>query len=260
MKECINCGAESSNKFCPICGQKLEVPKVTWRSIADEIGSHWLGFNNKFFRAIRYLTIKPEVVIQSYLKGNRVRYIGPLGYLVVMSALYILAFDYLEIDKADYFRRIQEAIAGEIVEDPSRLETDLIVSTRDKLAEYLRLIPAMNIPLVAFAVWIFFRKIGNTYLENVVAISYSQAHLLWLTIVSLVVFKFTDTQMTVVWELLSLAYYTFVITRFYYRKNYFVTGLKSLLSVLVGYLFILIFSGILNATIGYIIGYSQTPS
>jgi len=99
MKTCINCGETSDRYFCAECGQKLEVRKVTWRSIADEVSAHWLGFNNQFFRVVRHLTTRPDKVITSYLSGNRVQYIGPLGYLVIMSAFYILAFDYLGIDK-----------------------------------------------------------------------------------------------------------------------------------------------------------------
>ena len=250
MKTCINCGAKSDRIHCPECGQKLEVRRVTWGNIADEISVYWLGFNTQFFRAVRALTIRPHKVFKTYLEGNRVRYIGPLGYLIIMSAFFILTFDYLGIDRAQYFERTQDQLFGDSLDTQD--SSELILAMNQKLGEYIRLIPALNIPFFALGVWLFFRKRGYSYLENVAIMAYMQAHVMWLSIISLIIFSITDKQFIGLWWLLDLAYYVYGLSLFYYRKNYFITAIKSAVGYITGYIFVSLFFGIVGAIIGFI--------
>ena len=84
METCINCNQESDGNYCPNCGQKLHLKKLTLRYISSEFTDRWLGLDTKFTRSAWGLFLHPEQVITAYLNRNNVRYIGPLGYYIVM--------------------------------------------------------------------------------------------------------------------------------------------------------------------------------
>jgi len=88
---CLNCGTEYEGRFCPECGQRSTVGRLTIGSIFE----HFLvlaGFSNgKLLKTVSHYVIRPGHMMREYLQGKRATYIRPLNILVVLSLFFLLA-------------------------------------------------------------------------------------------------------------------------------------------------------------------------
>ena len=91
-KNCLNCNAQLSGKFCHICGQENIEPKES----AWHLVSHFLQdithFDGKFFRTTGLLIRKPGFLPQRYMEGHRAGYLNPVRMYVFTSAFFFLIF------------------------------------------------------------------------------------------------------------------------------------------------------------------------
>ena len=114
------------------------------------ISSRWLGMDNRFARTFINLSIRPTLVIEEYLAGNRVKYIGPISYLIVMTALYILSFNVFGITPAEFMQNAAETFGTPELNQ----NQDIALKQQEFMSTYLsvfssnmRLMVASIIPL-----------------------------------------------------------------------------------------------------------------
>lgn len=91
-KNCLNCGTELTDKFCPHCGQK-DLPK---RQSMGELIENFIGsfysFESKFFKTVKYLLFKPGFLPLEYTAGRRESYYHPARAYVFISFVFFLLF------------------------------------------------------------------------------------------------------------------------------------------------------------------------
>ena len=90
--ECLNCGTrlESSNAFCPQCGQANHDLNIPLRHLLEEAAEGVLHFDIKSVRTIQALTFKPGFVTSEFIKGKRARYVPPVRLYVFISFVFFL--------------------------------------------------------------------------------------------------------------------------------------------------------------------------
>ena len=89
IKTCINCGKHFEGNYCSNCGQESDTEKFTMKKIG-QLFAEGFSLEKGVLYLIGSLTIYPQKIIKSYLKGYRVKIYDPLKYLLLSSA--ILAF------------------------------------------------------------------------------------------------------------------------------------------------------------------------
>ena len=92
---CLNCGTVITDKFCPHCGQKKEVKKLTWHSLVHEIAHFFSHIEKGFLRTSYQLIIHPGNVIREYLDGKRIQYQKPVSLFLIWVTIQILTFNSL---------------------------------------------------------------------------------------------------------------------------------------------------------------------
>lgn len=220
MRTCVNCGHQTDTPHCPSCGQKMEVKRVTFRTIFEEFLSKWIGFDNQFGRTVIDLTVKPANVILSYLKGNRTRYLGPLGYIVIMTALLIISFDLFGLEVSDFLKENSKTFNPNIDTDQvTQQQKELQDKMNQFMARNFRFVSGMMIPFYALTFGWFYRKEKLNYVERVVITTYSFCHSMWITILALGIFAATGQLFTLPLTALSIVYLTFVAHKTFPRKN-----------------------------------------
>ncbi len=249
-KTCINCGLEVSSNFCPDCGQKTKVLPITWKGLFSELSSRWLGLDNRLFRTFKGLWIRPHVVVEEYLAGNRVKYIGPLSYLVVMSALYIFSFSIFGVTTEEFLAKTTENFQPL---EQSKTQQEFMTGYMQKMSQNMRLMVASLIPFMALSLIIFYK--GRNYLQNFLVISYATSQLLWLSILTVAVLGFTGYSPLSIGFVINLGYFIWLIGKLNPRGGFFWTYFKALLSWVVGYAFFLI-SVMLITVVAMIIGFA----
>ena len=249
---CINCGTEDTGKMCSNCGQPLEVKRIT---LAESWGDFWdkmYGFDSKFLRTVRDATTKPGVVAREFIRGNRVRYFGPVGYYFFMITVFLLVLSMIDLSYADYLKAMQEELPMQ-----QQSNTKLGESTRNWVADNLKLIAFLIPPFMAFASQrIFFRKQGLNFIEHSVPVFYILGHWYWISTIEAVIFKYTGKAMGSAIQLILVSLYlAFGYTTFVQTQPKWKVFLKGIGTYLVGYVLMFIFAGLVGVVIGLLLAW-----
>lgn len=236
-EKCINCASPVIGNYCSTCGQKAEVLPITWKGLITELSSRWLGADNRIVRTFIGLWTNPKRVILEYLEGNRVKYIGPLSYLVVMSFLYVLSFQLFGFTPEEMMNetsRMFQSSDQELSEKQLRFINDY---TR-MFSKNMRLLVGVIIPFTALSMTIFYKKAN--YLQNFLIISYAVAQLLWVSIIVVALAAFTNYMFFTEGIVINVIYSVIVLAQINPQKSIFWTYSKALIVWLVGYIFFIL--------------------
>lgn len=87
---CISCHNEHNEKFCPHCGEKATVPKITLASILKHGFTSITNMDKGFLYNVKNLFIRPKAVVLDYLRGKRKDIFNPVSYLIITITIYLI--------------------------------------------------------------------------------------------------------------------------------------------------------------------------
>jgi hypothetical protein len=187
---CLNCDAEVTSNFCPQCGQRVKVKRLTLREGWNDFWARVYGFDGMFPRTLRDLTLRPALATREFIRGNRVKYYGPVGYFFLMITLYLLCIDFIGLDFKEIMQESQNKynVAGMTVKG----QKEIVQSVFRFVSKNLKWIAFLAVPMDALAArYLFFKKSGFNFLENTVLPFYVRGHMYWLSIAAVIIFKLT---------------------------------------------------------------------
>ena len=91
-KICLNCGTETTGRYCPACGQENIEPKQSVWHLITHFFSDITHFDGKFFVTVKDLFIKPGFLSREYMVGRRISYLDPIRMYIFTSAIFFLIF------------------------------------------------------------------------------------------------------------------------------------------------------------------------
>lgn len=199
---CVNCGAEVQTSYCPACGQRAGVKRLTFRDTLADLWNNLAGFDGIFLRTLKDLSRHPGRVASAYIAGVRVKYIGPIGYFFFMVTLLLLWIGALGIDFADLIRDRQEGLA---LVQPDRKGLALMTQW---IGDNIKWFLFLAVPFQAVAARVFFfRRSGYNVVEHSIPLFYASGHLFWLTMVSVLLKRFSGELYSTPMTLLTLVYF-----------------------------------------------------
>jgi hypothetical protein len=158
---CLNCGAEMQNEFCPHCGQKKDVKKLTWHSLVQEAVHFFSHIEHGFLNTSIQLFLRPGRVIKEYLEGKRKKYYKPISFYLVWAGFRLLMFN-LVISLMNYENfRTWGLFASQ--------EAGMYV------VHHTQVFGLLLIPLQAFFIWIILSRPKMNYIETLAASVYASA-------------------------------------------------------------------------------------
>jgi len=86
----LNCGIEISDQFCPHCGQKKEVKRLTWHSLVHEFAHFFSHIEEGFIKTSVQLVYRPGRTIREYLEGKRKTYYKPVALYLVWVTIFLI--------------------------------------------------------------------------------------------------------------------------------------------------------------------------
>ncbi|HEX5169726.1 MAG TPA: DUF3667 domain-containing protein [Cyclobacteriaceae bacterium] len=92
VSQCLNCGTSLTGKYCSNCGQKVLPPRQTLGDLIVNFIGSFTSFESKFFLTLRFLLLKPGLMITDYNGGKRERYYHPARMYVFLSFIFFLLF------------------------------------------------------------------------------------------------------------------------------------------------------------------------
>lgn len=93
IKQCLNCGHELTDNYCPHCGQNAQTKRLKLKEILSDLVNSIIGGDNKFLNTLKGLACRPGHLVREYLQGHRNIYYNPIQLLIWIITIYaILAF------------------------------------------------------------------------------------------------------------------------------------------------------------------------
>lgn len=89
-KKCIHCGHLVHEEFCPRCGQKVHVERITLRYILEEIIHFFTHAEKGFFYTSAQAIKVPGKLVTNYIRGDRLNYQPPVSYFLIWNAILLL--------------------------------------------------------------------------------------------------------------------------------------------------------------------------
>lgn len=243
MSTCINCGLELTSSYCPSCGQRNPVKKINAVNMWNDFLSRVYGFDGMFPRTLRDLTFRPGEAAREYIRGNRVKYYGPIGYLFIILTVYLLIASLVGVDLSEY------TLASSFV-NPSETgsgQQEVMLNINQWVLENMRILSFCMAVWAVFFIWLFFRKSGYNIIESSVLIFYVNGHIIWLSIVGVLIYSITGYAISMFWILgLGLVYTVFALMNFYTHLSKGRLFFRSVIALLTSYIFLIVFSMVLG--------------
>lgn len=86
---CVNCKIDFEGAFCPTCGEKKDIDRITFGSLISSIFSGFVNMDKGFLFNIKNLTLHPQKTILQYVQGKRRYILNPISYAIVTISLYL---------------------------------------------------------------------------------------------------------------------------------------------------------------------------
>ena len=95
---CINCNNEHNYKFCPNCGEKSTVDKITFKSIFNDGFSTITSMDKGFLFNVKNLILHPNKTVTDYINGKRKGVLNPISFLIISITIYLIADALIEVN------------------------------------------------------------------------------------------------------------------------------------------------------------------
>lgn len=235
--------------FCAHCGAKVVTEplqiKSLWLNFSDEV----LGWDNRFFRTIKALVLRPQVLITEYLSGTRKKYLSPFLFLSIGLAFSTFLFSMF----SDQFVELNSGgIYKELAINDAQIAINQNISKI--VLKLFNLIIYLVIPIYALISSIVFRK-PHTYAEHLIINCYVQGITFLGSGIIFVVALQTNLWVYYLSNIMVIAYYLYVYSKLYQLKALQIV-LKALKFFGVALLFSLgigVFMAIVGVGVGIII-------
>jgi hypothetical protein len=87
-KDCLNCGATVTGRFCHHCGQENVEVKESFGHLIMHFIEDLTHFDGKLWVTLKLLLFKPAKLTQYYMEGKRATYIHPIRMYLFISAVF----------------------------------------------------------------------------------------------------------------------------------------------------------------------------
>ena len=228
---CLNCNKDFKEdaKFCSNCGAPTITERLTVKHVFREFSERYLSFDNKFLQTIKTMLVKPELVVNGYLNGLRMRYVNPITYLII--AVTLSGFQMFLIKKG--FINFNP---GEFIEqDPNiPFSTNEMYNT---INEYQSWIIFISIPLLALiSKLVFYERKNLNFAEHNLIYFYTYSTSAIITILFFVpfaMFSHTDfMNLSLISGVFMILYHIYALKRIFSLKIKQMT-IKTLLFFLI---------------------------
>jgi hypothetical protein len=165
---CLNCGTALTDKYCPHCGQKSTVDRISWHHIVEEVLHFFTHLEQGFIATTRMLITRPGLLNKSYLDGKRKSFHKPISFLLIWIAIYLIIFN----------------LVNKFTDHPD-LNTESFVSNNAAVTavftKYRSVIELLIIPVLSFTSWLILARPKLNYFE-ILSTSFFGTSILFITL------------------------------------------------------------------------------
>lgn len=174
---CLNCGNVYQGKFCPGCGQKATVSKLTWKTVIREFIHFFTHAEHSFIYTSKRLFTEPGAVMKDFLDGKRKLIHRPITFLLIWTAI-----DQVVLRFYSYCQK--QFNLYEFPDSASALRILWKGARNPRIADYQTWATLLiQAPLLVLAGWLVFRKTRTSFVERWVIIVYGICATIMLSVI-----------------------------------------------------------------------------
>ncbi len=230
MINCKNCGSKVAQKYCPNCGQAIQLKRIDGSYIWHEI-EHILHFERGILHTIKELLINPGESVRHFITENRTRLVKPIIFIIITSALYSLSQHYFHVDNAFIKFDIKEGGQAPKIKD-----------WLDQYLGYLNIIIGI---FIAFWAKIFYKKYDYNFFEIQILLCFLVGVQMLFFALMTAIQGLTHLYVLDIAGIIGTIYITWGIANFF-DKSKAINYLKAIGSYLLGLISILLLALILS--------------
>lgn len=234
MITCQNCQTTFEGKYCPNCAQKADTHRFTLKHFAHDLFHALTHADKGIFHLMKELLLKPGKVARDFNAGKRKRYFNPITYMLLVMALQIFITKKTDIFNG-YLNNMETMVQQSQQANPEvdAWGSDKMVKAQKennaKVLEHNRIMNLIFLPFLSLLTWLFFKKSGFNYAENLVFNVLCMAQLLLFFIPICIIYIFIPGQIGLLMLLYGLIYlaYTYLALQQFFRQRWWLTVLKT---------------------------------
>lgn len=236
---CKNCDVTFDGKFCPNCSQKANTHRFTLGHFMHEFLHAFTHTDKGILFLIKEMFFRPGKVALEYNAGKRKKYFNPITFLLIMAALQVYAASKtgLFTQFADSLQAgIQQMVgnAGGSAADLQEVDRQMDDADRTMImvSENNKLLTLLFIPVLSFLTWLFFKRSGHNYAENMVFNVLVSGQLMVLFLIFSLVPFLIKPSFVILWlaiYFLMSWVYSFIAYKQFFKQGWGITIVKGLI-------------------------------
>ncbi|MDH7445964.1 DUF3667 domain-containing protein [Aquimarina sp. 2201CG14-23] len=96
---CVSCNTEHNANFCPNCGEKSEIKKITFKSIIEDTFLTITNMDKGFLYNLKMLFMNPKSIANEYILGKRKGILNPISFLIFSVTMYLIIENLLRVPR-----------------------------------------------------------------------------------------------------------------------------------------------------------------
>lgn len=183
---CKTCGKEITGNYCTHCGEQRVTKRIGLKSFTADLLSDMVSLEAPVLYTIKQLIVGPGKVAQRYISGNRKVFSKPFAFFFLMLAIHYVLSSWI-LDPVEVTKMIADSLSESMADMPdfTAEQMEQFVSFFESFQKNSKEFNFLNLPFMAFFSWLFFRKSGYNFLENVVLFLYVNGINIFFSIINL---------------------------------------------------------------------------
>ena len=153
---CKNCTQVFSGHYCNHCGQDAHTGEIDFHFLMHEIQHGLLHVDKGILFTVKELFIRPGHMLREFIAGKQVKHFKPLAFLLIIAGLDAFINHYLHLSS---FIPIDAKNQG---------VNNVIAQVNEWSAHHYLLLMLVQLPLLSYVFYLFFRKYKTGYLAQLV--------------------------------------------------------------------------------------------
>lgn len=186
---CVTCGESLTGEFCSHCGEREFDPRhLTLRHFLEHAIEGLTHADNRLFRSLKFLVVRPGYLTNEYMKGRRKPYLQPVQLFLVANLVFFLiqAFSVLSplttqlsvhMNDMPYSDRAKKIVGREITSRHLTLE-DYEARFDAKEETEAKTLVIVMVPCFAIAVALLFARRAAALIQHLIFAFHFYAFLL----------------------------------------------------------------------------------
>jgi hypothetical protein len=217
---CQNCGFDANGVYCSQCGQPLTAKRITVHHMLHEVAHTFWHLEKGFLYTLKELAIHPGTMQRKYLSGFRLNFQKPFPLYAISISFFALALYliYLHAPNQSY---------------------------QDFYKHYFFLVQTSMLPFYALITYLLFYNTHLNYAEalvmNVYMLGFTSVIIVPINLLSYI---FPNIVISAIEILFLVTYNMFTYVNFFKEKKAWWVIVKSILSIVAGYLLFQVISNL----------------